>query len=315
MIVGNTTQTYVETGSASSATGQGIDPGGEAASTNAPAALVENNTASGSPVSISGEALVLSRLFMTSDPGAAPMYTVLDKSDSAVSPYDFLTEGDRDLLANVYTYAQQQGVDLRYVDMLALDLGTYRKYGQVQSSSNVGIYNLNGQKETFSFTAQDTATANAILNGSAMASTQFDSGFLQYELNPGFSFDHVANFAFLQQVVEHFSGAGGGQNQPLAQQFGSFLPNGQNNFVVATASAVTLPPSEPDDMNINGVPVITAKGIRNGYTIQNGVPVKTGSGPANGAFGSSFFANFKDQLYSRVFTLLDWPSKSRDQSG
>ena len=211
--------------------------------------VLSTNDPQTNTVSISGEALMLSRLFMTNDPNSAPaVLTQLNKSDDSMSPYDFLTEGDRSMLANMYSYAQQQGANPQYVDMVANDLGMYRKYGQYDANMNSGgIFNIKGQMETFSFTAQDTATASSILNGNAIGSTQLDPGFLSYELNPGYSANHGANFQFLEQMVNHFSNAGVNSDQSLGQDFSTFVPNGQQNFVLNIASAVTLNIPQADD--------------------------------------------------------------------
>jgi len=229
-------------------------------------------------VSISGEALMLSRLFMTNDPNSAPaILTQLNKSDDSMSPYDFLTEGDRGMLANMYSYAQQQGASLQYVDMVANDLGMYRKFGQyaINANSPDGDYDIQGQKETYGFTVQDAASASSILNGDAIGGTQIDQGFLNYELNPGYSANHTANFQFLEQMVNHFSSAGGNSNPSLGQDFSSFVSNGQHNYVLTIASAVTLPPIVPDTIDDDGVFIITAQGVKDGFKMVNGVPVQT----------------------------------------
>ena len=212
--------------------------------------VLSTNDPQTNTVSISGEALMLSRLFMTNDPNSAPaVLTQLNKSDDSMSPYDFLTEGDRSMLANMYSYAQQQGANPQYVDMVANDLGMYRKFGQyaINANSPDGDYDIQGQKETYGFTVQDAASASSILNGDAIGGTQIDQGFLNYELNPGYSANHTANFQFLEQMVNHFSNAGVNSDQSLGQDFSTFVPNGQQNFVLNIASAVTLNIPQADD--------------------------------------------------------------------
>jgi hypothetical protein len=213
------------------------------ANSSAPATNASASTsAQDSAVSISGQAIMLSRLFMTSSSSATPYLTELSKSTMAADPVDFLTQDDRDFLSIVYSYAQSQGVDLRYVDDLATDMGMYRKFGSAQISSNSpgASFNEEGQALTYSFTPDDSASASNILSDQSIRSTQFDKGFLNFELDPGFSFNHTANFSFLQRMVEHFSSAGSSDSVPLASTFSTYTPNGQNNFVVTTASEVTL---------------------------------------------------------------------------
>lgn len=219
-------------------------------------------TAQRGAVSISGEAIMLSRLFMSAGPGNVPSYTQLDKSTMTVDPRKFLTRDDRDLLANLYSYAQLQGVDLRYVDDIASDLGMYRKFGSVECNLNDGAnYDWEGHALTYSFTAADATTAKAILDSRAIDGSKFDSGFLRYELDPGFSPNHSANFSFLQSMVEHFSSEGASVPQNLAGQFSTWTPNGQNNFVVETSPEVTL--KLPTADNASEAHAQANKGVQN----------------------------------------------------
>ncbi|CAB3751298.1 hypothetical protein LMG29542_01463 [Paraburkholderia humisilvae] len=185
---------------------------------------------------------MLSRLYMTSNPGTTPYLSELTFATMASNPVDFLTRGDREFLANVYSYAQSQGIDLRYVDDVASDMGMYRKFGKVEANSNSqGMsFNSKGQALTYSFTAADSTSASNILNGGAFGSTRFDHGFLRFELNPGYSFNHVANFSFLQGMAEHFSNVGASDTDTFAQRFSTYTAHGQNNFLVTAASEVTL---------------------------------------------------------------------------
>jgi hypothetical protein len=193
---------------------------------------------------------MLSRLFMTDDPNYVPtVETQLNITTDGMSPYDFLTEGDRAALSDIYASAQDRGVDLKYVDGLAFDLGMYRKYGSVMHNAHAGgMFDNEGHAQTFSFTEKDAATADRILSGNSIAgSTRLDPGFLRYELDPGYSFNHAANFDFLEQVVNNVSNAGGKAKQQFDTKFSSFVANGQNDFIVNTASEVTLPALPADD--------------------------------------------------------------------
>jgi hypothetical protein len=200
-----------------------------------------STTTQDNAVSISGQAIMLSRLFMTSNSNKTPYLTELTKTTMTADPVDFLTQDDRDFLSKIYSYAQSQGADLRYVDDLASDMGMYRKFGKAEINlNNGGMYDLEGHQLTYSFTTADTKMANAISGGTAIGSTQFDKGFLKYELDPGFTPNHSASFSFLQSMVEYFSSSGSTDGSSLASTFSTYLPNGQNNFVVTTASEVTL---------------------------------------------------------------------------
>ncbi|NIE63194.1 hypothetical protein [Burkholderia sp. Ax-1719] len=218
-------------------------------STPTPSVSASTNTEDDA-VAISGQAIMLSRLFMTANSSTAPYLTELTKTTMAADPVDFLTQDDRDFLSKIYSYAQSQGADLRYVDDLASDMGMYRKFGKAEINlNNGGMYDLEGHQLTYSFTTADTKTANAISGGTAIGSTQFDKGFLKYELDPGFTPNHSASFSFLQSMVEHFSSSGSSDGSSLASKFSTYMPSGQNNFVVTTASEVTLviPKSSSDN--------------------------------------------------------------------
>ena len=96
-------------------------------------------------VSLSGRAIMLSRLFGTQNSNTEPpvMSGVngMDLKHIGMSPQNFLTTSDRALLSDMYEYAQQQGADLQNVDQLAYALGTYRQSnnGRSMSSFNGGI--------------------------------------------------------------------------------------------------------------------------------------------------------------------------------
>jgi hypothetical protein len=230
-------------------------------------------------VSISGQALMLSRLFGSTDPNdAPPVETGVSLSTEGDSVYNFLTEDDRNTLSDMYAYAQQQGASLQYVDDIAHDLGVYREFGSVTGNTNsVGTYDASGHAITYSFTDQDAVAAQNILGGDAINSTRLDPGFLKFELDPGYMANHAANFDFLEQMVNHFSGAGANTQQSLDSKFSTFVPNGESNFVTNVSSEVVFQAPQPDTTNTDGVWAITEKGAQDGFAMQNGVPVQTKS--------------------------------------
>ena len=79
-------------------------------------------------VSLSGRAIMLSRLFGTQNSNTEPPVVSgvngMDLKHIGMSPQNFLTTSDRALLSDMYEYAQQQGADLQNVDQLAYALGT-----------------------------------------------------------------------------------------------------------------------------------------------------------------------------------------------
>jgi hypothetical protein len=210
--------------------------------------------AASSRVSISGTALMLSRLFGTHDLAAEPPVEMKsDRDGLAKSPLLFLTKDDRALLAQMYDYAQQQGADLKHVDSLAFDLGMYRQYGKLMVNLNNGtMFDIEGHAQTFSFSDKDAATAARILNSDSMNSTKLDRGFLTYITDPGYGVYHVGNFDFMEQMVNKFSNTGG-TAESLDSKFSTFDNSERDRRVVHTSDKVTLVIPEPDYISVNGV--------------------------------------------------------------
>lgn len=223
-------------------------------------------------VTISGRALMLSRLFLTEDitnePPVLPGSQGMSLEYGTMLPYHFLTQDDRSLLAEMYEFAQEQGADLKHVDRLAWDLGGYRKTdnGRTMANFNDGrSYDLEGRVRTVSFTDKDAATAQRILGNDAINSTQLDRGFLRYILDPGHGFTHGSDFEFLEQMVIKFSYRGS-ETTSLDARFSTFV-NNENNYILHTADEITLQPFEPDITNVNGVWTVTEKGAAAGITL------------------------------------------------
>ncbi|MFD4838014.1 hypothetical protein ACFWP0_10935 [Achromobacter sp. NPDC058515] len=227
-----------------------------------------------SVATFSGRSIMLLRLFGSES--AEPRWeTTLTNDNIGLSSRHFLTAADRDMLADLYGQAYQQGVDLRYVDDLAADLGHYRMFNRVAGNANSGgMFDEAGRAQTFHFTGKDAATANRILDGDAMASSRLDAGFLRFELDPGYSFSHRANFQFLEEVVNKFGKRGVSPEDLFDSRFATYESEGKENFFVELSSEVVRPPSEPDFVNIDDVFHITEAGRKNGFQMINGKPVK-----------------------------------------
>lgn len=206
--------------------------------------------AQGTPITLSGQAIMLSRLFNTTDPNAAPPVQSgvngMDQNHIGMGSVNFLTQSDRTLVSKMYSYAQQQGADLQHVDQIAYALGAYRHLndGRMMASYNSGnSFDLAGHQMTVNFNAKDTAIAASIQNGSAINSTQFDHGFLSYTLDPGFgALTFTGDMEFLQQMVVKFSGEGAA-NMSLDPKFSTYTPISINDKVIFTASKEILNPS------------------------------------------------------------------------
>lgn len=141
------------------------------------------------------------------------------------------------------------------MDDVARDMGDYRMFSGVMGNHNDGTsYDSEGHRETIKFIDEDTEIASRILNGDSVNSSSFDSGFLKYELDPGFSFSHRAHFDFLEDVVNKF-----GSDEPFNSSFSSYQQVRDDRFVVETDSEVTLQPPEPSWGSVDGVFYVTEK--------------------------------------------------------
>lgn len=231
---------------------------------------IQNNTSSASgQVTLSGRGLMMSRLFGDSNANP-PVQTQLTKDTMAMKGVNFLTESDRNMLSDLYAKAQQDGVDLRYVDDIVRDMGDYRMFSGVMANLNNGnFYDDTGHRLTYKFTEEDTSVANRILNGNGTASSPLDSGFLKYELDPGFSPTHCAHFDFLEEAVNK-SGSG----EPFDSRFSSYQQVRNDRFVVETDSEVTLQTEEPEWGSVDGVFYVTEKGMKNGFRLEGGKVVQ-----------------------------------------
>ncbi|MFJ5335001.1 hypothetical protein ACIPTZ_08670 [Pectobacterium sp. CHL-2024] len=223
---------------------------------------------------ISGKAIMLSRLFGNSN-SEPSVQTQLTQTTMSLPSTHFLTRSDRDMLSELYSEAQQQGVDLNYVDDLANDLGSYRMFGGVMGNVNDGgMYDVNGHAQRFNFTDSDDATATRILTGQGISSTGLDQGFLRYQLDPGFSFNHRTNFAFLEQVINKFGSEAVEAGQSIEATFSTYTHQGKDNFIIETSNEAVLSVEEPDVRSIDGVFIITDTGRKNGFEMVNGEPVQ-----------------------------------------
>ncbi len=160
-------------------------------------------------VSISGRAIMLSRLF-NSDGSVEPrVETTTTTSNTSGSVYSFLTKSDREMLATVYEYASANGIDPLKVDGLAFDLGVYRRAGPGGPLDNAGkAYDLQGNPFIAEFNAEDEAVAQRVLTSKAMGDTLIDRGFLEAVFSPTRMSVHASDFSFLEDVAYAFSASG-----------------------------------------------------------------------------------------------------------
>ncbi|XUO86861.1 hypothetical protein RVM26_14800 [Halomonas sp. KM072] len=201
----------------------------------------DNNLQEKSTVTLSGQAILASRLF-SSDKGDLPVLPSIrtnGEHNGMLSQY-FLTESDRSLISKMYELANQEGTDLRYVDQFAKDLGLYRKYddGSMRSSFNGNSYDLQGRKQTVSFTEKDAATAERILSGKTLSSTSIDQGFIRWRLDPGQGFNLSSDLDYMEHMINKFSSTVN-EEENFVAKFTSYSPR-ENNYVMHTADEISL---------------------------------------------------------------------------
>lgn len=170
-------------------------------------------------VSISGKAIMLSRLF-NSDGSAEPKFeTATTTSNTSGSVYNFLTRDDREMLSSVYEYASSKGIDLAKVDHLAADLGIYRMAGAGGPTDGAGkLFDLQGKPIIAQFNAEDEAIAQRVMTSKAAGDTLIDRGFLDAVFSPTRMSVHASDFSFLEDVVYAFSASGSdGATDPAAK--------------------------------------------------------------------------------------------------
>lgn len=201
----------------------------------------ENNLQEKSTVTLSGQAILASRLF-SSDNGDLPALPSIrtNGEHNGMLPQYFLTESDRSLVSKMYELSNEEGIDLRYVDQFAKDLGRYRKYddGSMRSSFNENSYDSQGRKQTVSFTEKDTATAERILSGKTLSSTNIDQGFIRWRLDPGQGFNLSSDLDFMEHMLNKFSSTAN-EEENFGAKFTSYSPR-ENNYTIHTANEISL---------------------------------------------------------------------------
>lgn len=223
---------------------------------------------SSSQSAISGYGLMMYRLFGNASTLPA-IQTQLTRTTQDMDASEFLTKSDLNALSDLYAQAQDQGNNLRYVDDIARDLGNYRKFGSVEANFNDGkTFDATGRVQTVSFTERDAATASRILSSGNLSGSGLDPAFLKFELDPGYSFSHTASFDYLESVVTNTGYDGTQKDQTQSSQFATYVSQGQNNYVMNTASEVTFKTEEPDFISKDGVFTVTETGKKHGFKLE-----------------------------------------------
>lgn len=219
-----------------------------------------------------GRQLLLNQLYGGREPVLISGALGMRLENMGRSSYEFLTPQDLELLSDVYSYAQDQGVDLTYVDHIAADIGGYRRHkdGKGMISFNTGNnYDIRGWQVTVDFNERDGAIASRVRNGTAISSTRFDQGFLRYVLDPGFgALSHVGDFSLLEHLVNRFSAEP--YTAIIDERFGTYIPPDMgSHHVIKTSTEVWMPPCRPNVTCENGVWRVTEKGRALGIVLES----------------------------------------------
>ncbi len=222
-----------------------------------PAATVATSSSQATSQS-RGHALMLERLWRIKDPSAPEpkiLYTVTTDMLSGNS-FDFLTYSDRRLLEKVYSYAEENNIDLEQVDLLAFDMAGYRMAGPGGhlASKPGNAYGVEGKWVINAFDERDTKLAYQIKNGKAMLSTEFDRGYLDEALDPERAPTHGVDFAFLAKMVKQFSDQAGQPDENIQMPDDPnrrYAAPGQGAYLVETLNG-KKPPTHPDNLAKGG---------------------------------------------------------------
>ncbi len=202
---------------------------------------------------------MLERLWRIKDPSAPepkPLSRVTTDMLSG-NTYDFLSYSDRKLLEKMYTYAEENNINLEQVDALAFDLAGYRMdvaSGGLIPNTPGSIYTPDGKWVIAAFDERDTKIAYQIKNGKAALSTQFDHGFLNEVLDPEKHSTHAVDFAFLAKMVKQFSDQAGQPDENIQMPDETnrrYAAPGQGAYLVETLNG-KKPPTHPDNMAKGG---------------------------------------------------------------
>ena len=163
---------------------------------------------------ISGHAMLLSRLFHTENPNAAPpVVTKMTTDNLTGNGYSFLRMEDRKLLERAYEYASANGMDLEQVDAMAFDLSHYRfleANGTTTEQTGIaGLYDAEGNPWVGRFNKQDSELAKRMLTNPVINETSLDKGFLAFILNPQRTSVHAVSFESLEKFISVLSPSGG----------------------------------------------------------------------------------------------------------
>ncbi|MBD1584879.1 hypothetical protein [Pseudoalteromonas sp. S16_S37] len=223
-------------------------------------------------------AVMVNDLFEGKEPAIIGGVNGMSHANVLKNPIEFLTQEDRDLLTQMYQYADHNEVDFKYIQRLASDLGNYRKHddGKLLGNFNEGHFDAQGRQLSVEFTDRDKTTVDSLLATQSRASSALDKGFLSFMTDPGRGgISHMGSYQFLHHMVEVTAGE---QTSVSADTFNKYVSASANDDrYVLSASKTSTIEFEPDVVCKNGHCEVTEKGQSNGVTI---TPEAGNSAPA-----------------------------------
>lgn len=214
-------------------------------------------------------AVMVKEIFAGDEPDILSGADGMSLSNASKSPFEFLTQEDRELLSGMYEYVDQNDIDFKYIKRLASDLGDYRKHnnGKLVSNFNDGHFDASGRQLTVDFTAEDRATIDYLLSSDGLSSSKLDQGFISFMTEPGLgALSHVGSYQFLQHMVEVTGGIETSVSATDFKTFKDFSSTGERYVLSTSGEAINIP--EPDVVCKNGHCEVTEKGRQNGVILE-----------------------------------------------
>ncbi|WP_125780625.1 hypothetical protein [Pseudoalteromonas rubra] len=218
-------------------------------------------------------ALMVADLFGGNEPKVQNGAQGMSLNNLERSNYEFLTQQDRNVLADMYQYADQNDINFTYIKKLANDLGNYRQHddGKLLGNFNEGHFNADGQKLTVGFTQKDQATIDRLTNSGALPGSALDKGFVSFITQPGLgALSHRGSYQFLAHMAEVTAGMPASGSPAQFKTFTEANSTSERYVISLSEERISLP--EPDVSCKNGVCEVTEKGRKNGVTLAQNNP-------------------------------------------
>ncbi|MFT2111568.1 hypothetical protein [Marinomonas sp. 2405UD68-3] len=223
---------------------------------------------------------------------------------------EFLTTKDRELFGEMFAYAEKENIDFKHLRSLATDLGRYRQHndGKLSGGFNTGHFDLEGHQLTVSFIPEDEAIVERVSNSDALDSTKLDKKFLNHLLDPSFgALMHSTDFEFLEHMIHIFSDEGS-TSESSEGRFANYTTSSKegNKGIIHTSEEVVFTLPEPVFKVVNGVGIITPKGIAEGFKPNNSMELDNNLFP--------YLMNTQFNSLNSLLLLLDDHKKNKEPS-